>query len=176
MALIKCPECGKEISSYAKECNQCGYPLSSNLEKDDYIYICPKCAMIYSSDELNADKECRFCNIKTIITKETMDDFIDNMDNEDDYDIILSKKYGGNQFSECAYRHRLSSIKQENKNQSTRHQSTPQPSTQVTCPYCKSTNTKKISTTGKVASVLSFGLLSKKVGKQWYCNNCKSYF
>ena len=39
MALIKCPECGKEISNYAKECNQCGYPLSSNLEAEDYIYI-----------------------------------------------------------------------------------------------------------------------------------------
>lgn len=140
MALIKCPECGKEISNYAKECNQCGYPLSSNLEADDYIYICPKCAMIYSSDELNADKKCHFCNIKTIITKETMNDFIDNMDNEDDYDIILSKKYGGNQFSECAYRHRLSLIKQENKNQSINHQPSTQPSTQVTCPKCGSTS------------------------------------
>lgn len=178
MALIKCPECGKEISNYAKECNQCGYPLSSNLEADDYIYICPKCAMIYSSDELNADKKCRFCNIKTIITKETMNDFINNMDNEDDYDIILSKKYGGNQFSECAYRHRLSLIKQENKNQSThQHQSIQQQHiTQVTCPYCKSTNTKKISAVSRAGSILGFGLFSKKLGKEWHCNNCGSDF
>lgn len=27
MALIKCPECGKEISSKAKMCIHCGYPL-----------------------------------------------------------------------------------------------------------------------------------------------------
>ncbi len=27
MALIKCPECGKEISDSAKNCPQCGYPL-----------------------------------------------------------------------------------------------------------------------------------------------------
>lgn len=177
MALIKCPECGKEISSYAKECNQCGYPLSSNLEKDDYIYICPKCAMIYSSDELNADKECRFCNIKIIITKETMDDFIDNMDNEDDYDIILSKKYGGNQFSECAYRHRLSSIKQENKNQSTQYQSSSQqPSTQPSniphCPTCNSTNIRKIGTGERAASILGLGLFSRKINKTWKCNDC----
>lgn len=29
MALIKCPECGKEISDRAKACIHCGYPLSS---------------------------------------------------------------------------------------------------------------------------------------------------
>lgn len=29
MALVKCPECGKEISSGAKRCPYCGYPLKS---------------------------------------------------------------------------------------------------------------------------------------------------
>lgn len=171
MALIKCPECGKEISNYAKECNQCGYPLSSNLEADDYIYICPKCAMIYSSDELNADKKCHFCNIKTIITKETMNDFIDNMDNEDDYDIILSKKYGGNQFSECAYRHRLSLIKQENKNQSINHQPSQQPSIPH-CPTCNSTNIKRISAASKAVGVGLFGIFSKTARSQFECKDC----
>lgn len=27
MAMIKCPECGKDISSHAKACNNCGFPL-----------------------------------------------------------------------------------------------------------------------------------------------------
>ena len=27
MALIKCPECGKEISDLAPACIHCGYPL-----------------------------------------------------------------------------------------------------------------------------------------------------
>ena len=27
MALIKCPECGKEISDQAAQCIRCGYPL-----------------------------------------------------------------------------------------------------------------------------------------------------
>ena len=37
MALIKCPECGKEISSYAPMCIHCGYPikdLGMNLPKE----------------------------------------------------------------------------------------------------------------------------------------------
>ena len=29
MALIKCPECGKEISDKAKACPNCVYPLDS---------------------------------------------------------------------------------------------------------------------------------------------------
>ena len=28
MALIKCPECGKEISDKSKQCIHCGYPLN----------------------------------------------------------------------------------------------------------------------------------------------------
>ena len=27
MALIKCPECGREISSFAKSCPSCGCPI-----------------------------------------------------------------------------------------------------------------------------------------------------
>lgn len=46
----------------------------------------------------------------------------------------------------------------------------------VHCPYCKSTNVKKLSGTTRVTSVLAFGIGSKKVGKQWHCNNCKSDF
>lgn len=33
MALIKCPECGKEISDNAKNCPQCGYPLKASETK-----------------------------------------------------------------------------------------------------------------------------------------------
>ena len=47
----------------------------------------------------------------------------------------------------------------------------------VTCPYCKSTNTKKISNTSKAMSVGLFGIFGmSKVNKQWHCNNCKSDF
>lgn len=46
----------------------------------------------------------------------------------------------------------------------------------VTCPYCKSTNTTKISGISKAGSVMMFGIFSQKVKKQWHCNNCKSDF
>ena len=34
MALIKCPECGKEISDKASRCPQCGYPIRENINID----------------------------------------------------------------------------------------------------------------------------------------------
>lgn len=47
----------------------------------------------------------------------------------------------------------------------------------VTCPYCNSTNTKKISNASKVGSVALFGIFAfGKVAKEWHCNNCNSDF
>lgn len=34
MALIKCPECGKEVSDQADSCPNCGFPIKKQLHKD----------------------------------------------------------------------------------------------------------------------------------------------
>lgn len=36
MALIKCPGCGKDVSSNAKACPSCGEPIDTSIK-------CPKC-------------------------------------------------------------------------------------------------------------------------------------
>lgn len=46
----------------------------------------------------------------------------------------------------------------------------------VVCPYCKSTNTEKISTVSRAVSVSLVGAASGKIGKQWHCRNCNSNF
>lgn len=52
MALIKCPECGREISDKAGSCPHCGYPISNNenntVEEEDSVQI-------NSSDLLKSD-------------------------------------------------------------------------------------------------------------------------
>ena len=50
------------------------------------------------------------------------------------------------------------------------------PAPVVTCPYCHSTNTKKISQMSRVTSIGFWGVFSKKIGKQWHCNECNSDF
>lgn len=59
---------------------------------------------------------------------------------------------------------------------SSRSSPTPVQPNQPHCPYCGSTNLTKVSGTSRFASTLMFGIGSKKIGKQWKCNNCKSYF
>lgn len=39
MALIKCPECGKEISDKANKCPECGYPVRQNTSKKKWLII-----------------------------------------------------------------------------------------------------------------------------------------
>ena len=46
----------------------------------------------------------------------------------------------------------------------------------VKCPYCQSTNTKKLDVVDRGVSFSFFGFASSKVGKQWHCNSCKSDF
>lgn len=47
----------------------------------------------------------------------------------------------------------------------------------VECPYCHSTNTKKISGASKAGSVALFGIFALgKMSKQWRCNKCGSEF
>lgn len=47
----------------------------------------------------------------------------------------------------------------------------------VRCPYCNSTDTKKISGLSKAAGIAAFGVFALgRSTKQWHCNNCKSDF
>ena len=47
----------------------------------------------------------------------------------------------------------------------------------VTCPYCQSTNTKKISGLSKAINIGIFGIFALgKTTKQFHCNNCKVDF
>lgn len=54
----------------------------------------------------------------------------------------------------------------------------PQPTTPtITCPYCKSTDCKKITNTSKAVHTAIFGIFSLgRNSKQWHCNSCKSDF
>lgn len=76
MAMIKCPECGKEVSDKAKNCPNCGSPI------DTKIY-CPKCGStnvnlisgaskaasiamfgIFAANKVKSSYKCRDCGHK----------------------------------------------------------------------------------------------------------------
>lgn len=53
MALINCPECGKEISDKAISCSNCGNPIQSPTPEEKEYLVCPKCG----SKELHSQKK-----------------------------------------------------------------------------------------------------------------------
>lgn len=75
MALIKCPECGREISDKAVSCPGCGCPatcVNAALEKNrqnntnKQIIVCPYC----NSKQILDDGYCDSCGMKITLTEE----------------------------------------------------------------------------------------------------------
>lgn len=61
MAMIKCPECGKEVSENAAKCPGCGYPIKSEKKKEKKMkeekIECPEC-----HEEVDAKSTvCPYC-------------------------------------------------------------------------------------------------------------------
>ena len=46
----------------------------------------------------------------------------------------------------------------------------------ITCPYCKSTDCKKITTTAKAVNIALFGIFGNKRRYQWHYQKCGSDF
>lgn len=89
MALIKCPECGKEISDKSKMCIHCGYPINEHIvEEQNEIYdvvfteIAPFAGTLFDKifeiTKMNHDEELnKFTNLPsrmfTGLTKDSAD-------------------------------------------------------------------------------------------------------
>ena len=60
MSLIKCPECGHEVSTKAPRCPHCGVPIAGNLKR------CPNCDTIMLKDV----ERCPNCDTPFLVTSE----------------------------------------------------------------------------------------------------------
>lgn len=84
MALIRCPECDKEISDKADICVNCGFPIKKYLEeqkekeeKEKKLkekYWCPAC---YKQNEIGSDY-CAFCGFRLTPYVQIQQDQLDN--------------------------------------------------------------------------------------------------
>ncbi len=272
MALIKCPECGKEVSDKASACINCGFPLSDikqeNIEleaKNEVVYYDLLEARIKTVFENGLEDGAEgICNENSIEYKYRVENgciYIDRrpgvvskMEIDGDFLLTENGKYNGNIPEESKFNascskesfmggmDRLtfkddgtysatsplgndggnyirkgqilakcgsgtgntpsgflihngeyyigSKIKEERVEElkelfsqfgvsQTPVYSAPiyKPATPtVKCPYCQSSNTKKISSTAKAVNVALFGIFGNKRKYQWHCNNCNSDF
>ena len=154
MTLIKCIECEKEFSSRADSCPQCGCPVEESIinNLDKMEGYCEINGQIYDLQQFIDINHDNYANYYGRIIKQTN---LSYNDASDLCDLILNTHQIPKEF-----------------NGETRNYIPP---TIITCPYCNSSNVKKIGVGGRILSTATLGLAGK-VGKQWHCNSCKSDF
>lgn len=63
MSLIKCPECGKDVSNLSERCIHCGYPLQGQLKYKSYRAIKKEKEKKIEKEKkkLNSTISCPYC-------------------------------------------------------------------------------------------------------------------
>ena len=153
--LIKCPECGKEVSDKSKQCIHCGYPLVNND---------------------NNKSICKIKNIEFDLSQE-LQMIIDNIAMAH---VIRSLRVKCNMALNDAKR--LYDIINETKQipesfQCDILENSVQPNIPK-CPICGSNNIQKITTATRALKTAVFGIAGAvdDAGKTYKCNNCGSKF
>ena len=160
MALIVCPECGKEISDKSEVCIHCGYPLiySKNTKCNingivyDFKQELPIALLPKTEDYVGAIGRIRR---KTSLTLADAGNFVNII-----RDIGAIPETFTPEFP-LEDREKLYGNSKPNS---------------VECPYCHSRDTKKISATSKAVNTALFGIFGTKRHQQWHCNHCDSDF
>ena len=152
MALIKCPECGKEISDKSDKCIHCGFPLietkntTCNINGKEYDL----------SFILEFYKEQPDGKVKLISNFMKMT----NCGLKDAKDVI-DKILETNEIPKVLI------LKQQESSKKVEEDNRPK------CPNCHSTNIKSITGTERAISIMGLGVFSKKINKSFKCLNCK---
>ena len=151
--VIKCPICNTETFNTVGRC-KCGYIFPYDPIQDEMVVdICSNCRQIHqykNGDHVGGDYTiCPLCNDGILTILSSLDKWI-KMTEEEKQEIVSIVP--------------VQTLK-INK------QST------IECPYCHSTDTKKISTMSKAVHTAVFGIWSMgRNSKEWHCNHCDSDF
>ena len=165
MSLLKCPECGEEVSEYADKCQKCGCPIGIIKQKQPKIegHIYAKINGI-EYDVTEAAELLRIYYEK--------DDF-KCPERIKAYNIIRKQFHiPAGQFERAFDENTMivAEINCDPIRQST--QSTQQSSNVPHCPVCNSTNIEKISFGKKAKGSFLFGFFSSDVRNQMHCKDC----
>lgn len=162
MALIKCPECGNDVSEYAECCQICGCPIEIITKKQTVKNECILNGSVFDFSEVKkfVDNDSKMEAVKEIV----------NMCNIKPLDaslIIEVIKFNNNEIP-ADYNEALKRMQDRNQAQVQR-----MVANKPKCPTCNSTNISKIGFGERATSVVGLGLFSKKINKTFKCNNCK---
>lgn len=153
MALIQCPECGKDVSDMANSCPNCGFSIQNMRELAECSY-CEECKnrieQLYIKDGEIARPQIQFLNL-------TFDE--------------------GEKCVGCRKPRHKGDIKYNTEIEYKLVMGISSPPTPIPnlpkCTACGSTNLTKISTGSKVGKAAMFGIFAAgEMSKTWKCNNC----
>lgn len=177
MALIKCPECGRDVSDKSKQCVHCGFPLDQIKSTENTAYA------MYLVDSINK-------NANIILFRILLEEHYNVPKNEANHIIVEYHKghkpikiLDGVKFENIEYikkdfEHIGFFVKEEKSNcindtsnyniEGIKYSLDSLPK----CPTCGSTNIEKISVSKKFTSGILFGLFSSNNGKTFHCKSC----
>lgn len=200
MTLIECPECKGNVSSRASACPHCGFEVSKYVKMAHEIITCPKCG---SSEYYHSGDKCCICGTEVVNTHKLFSFKFDGAENEsrrreEAFEELKSMGFYDPEYhkivkmidnvytslnptqEERDMLYKYERITEEMRERDGFYNSQPtqsqpeQPKAPIVkCPNCGSTNTQRISTTSRVAGVLTLGLASGSIGKQYKCKACK---
>ena len=150
---------------------------------NDRLVICRKCIEdfksipyttpfqyrgLYTNFKVPDDNLCNICKEKLYITEVTKDEikilYSISHDNSFLHEMIKLKET-----DPIEYQLKLSQFKNHVQQQKMAQEE--QNTNRLKCPYCNSTNVRKIGSGERAMSVLGWGLLSKKINKSFnFCN------
>lgn len=180
MALIKCPECGKEVSDKANVCLNCGYSIREYVENIRKKEVYQKRIDSIKIPEKPKRENSWFIFMGICIIG-ALSGIISESDNDFTIFLYSFTLFFGVVFSigvrEYNYRVRMKKYKLAIDNPELYRITILQEQEEkdkklIKCPNCGSANTKKISATSRVVSTTMIGLASSKLGKQFECKNC----
>ena len=167
MALIKCPECGRQVSEFAESCPDCGYPVAKMASKAKEIQreeelrsqitnvvYCYKKGIQYLYLRCACGGEFRYINTEY---KKTV---LDNGDYYFQNDLPI-------RCPKCFAVYDTISFREE-----VRPKIVEQPKEKIKCPTCGSTNVRRVTSIDKVTNIALFGLFGNKRTKQFHCDDC----
>lgn len=204
MALINCPECGREnVSDSAESCPNCGYGIKAHFEKIKENEIQQNRLKTVSMPQ--KPKEVKFdislwiiiiaCSIFPPMFH--MFSLLDSKNSEYEFEIgklvflffcglccgiLLSviiyhdkkKKYN---IALKKYYLAMSNLEQYKKDKiREQDERVGNIKNQVHCPYCNSTKILRITGTERAVSLIGLGIFSKKINKSFKCRNCGGTF
>lgn len=120
------------------------------------IYYCPRCGW----NTLSQSDSCDFCGYKTKIIEI-------NADRSTAINILRKTIKESPDFEQSLYDKSLEYYQMLYESQN---------SSALQCPYCHSTNVRKVGDLERAVSSSLLGVGSPSLGKQWYCMNCDSFF